>query len=70
MLIFGCCLAEIDLPEVGCELCLLVFATGYVSVRRNDFSPGFEPALWTALGGCNGKFTHFVSPLFVEAHPK
>ena len=59
-------LAEMNLPEIGGELGLLIPAAGHVLVRRDDFAPGLErsvdaasisepPALRFSLRTCSSK---------------
>src|SRR5690606_621748 len=60
-------LAEVDLPEVGGELGLLVAPAGDVAVRRGDLAPGLEPARALALDGGAGGAALLAAHLLVVA---
>jgi len=68
VLVLGCRLAQVHLPQIGRELRLLVFAAGHVPVRGDNFAPWLEAALRVALGGGHGVLAHLAPALLVETH--
>ena len=63
-------LAEVDLPEVGGELGLLVAAAGHVLVGGDDLAPGLQAAGGRDLDGGAGGLALLAAHLLVEAEPQ
>ena len=59
-------LAEMDLPQVGGELGLLVAAAGHVLVRRHHLAPRLQVARRRALDGGAGALALLAAHLLVE----
>src|SRR5690606_22191236 len=63
-------LSEVHLPEVGCELGLLVLAARYVRVRRHDLAPRLEGTCGRRLDERATGLPLLVAHLLVEADPE
>src|SRR5437879_3741657 len=62
-------LSEVDLPEIGRELGLLVLATGHILVWGNDFAPGLKGSPSRALDYRARTLPPFDPNLLVEDQP-
>ena len=61
-------LAEVNLPQIGGELGLLVAAAGHVPMRRDDVPPRFQRRRRGALDRAAGLPAPLAARLLVEAH--
>src|SRR5690606_23051261 len=68
--VLGRTFPEVDLPEVGGELGLLIAATGDVGMRRNHFAPRLEGSGDGAFDRVPGLLLLLVPYLLVEPEPE
>jgi hypothetical protein len=60
-------LAEMNLPQVGRKLCLLIPAAGYVLVRSDDLAPRLQCSINTDFDKRTAGFALLAAHLFIEA---
>ena len=70
ILVFGDPSPQVDLPEVSCELSLLILSAGYVRMRTYHLPPGWQPTrrLVVRQRACGA--ASLEAGLFVETQPE
>src|SRR6266571_1168023 len=64
--ILVCSFTSCDLPEIGCEFCLLKTTGGDVGMWSDDITPGTQSPYGVALDGSNSCFAYFFPSLILK----